>query len=170
MDTWLIVVLLAVAVIVVIAAIVAVMVKRHRQVVDLGDRFGPEYDRAMSDTDGRRGRKDVRTDLADRAERRDQLDIRELSPSARDRYGEAWSNVQARFVDEPQAEAGGGPGAAADAVARLEHRRLDAEATELAGGHKAREPRPHDDHVRSAAHGSRARSSARDGRSRSGRA
>src|SRR5262249_29385084 len=72
------------AIIVVLAAIVALVAKRKREIIDLRDRFVPEY-------------------LAHRAERRDQLDIRELSSGARQRYHDAWINVQTRFVDEPNA-------------------------------------------------------------------
>src|SRR5262245_42642054 len=102
METWQIIVIVAAVVVVVAAIIAAIAMKRRREIVDLRDRFGPEYDRAMGGVDDRRGRRDARADLADRADRRDELDIRELSPTASDRYSDAWANVQSRFVDEPQ--------------------------------------------------------------------
>jgi hypothetical protein len=103
MEVWE-VILVVVAVVVIVAAVIAVVVmKRHREIVDLRDRFGPEYDRRVGKADDRRERKDARGELSDRAERRDQLEIRDLSPSARSRYNDTWINVQTRFVDEPNA-------------------------------------------------------------------
>jgi len=99
-------VIIAIAAVIVVAVIVILVVvamKRRREAAALQNRFGPEYDRKMENADGRRDRKEAVADLTDRAERRDQLDIRDLSSGARDRYSEAWTNVQTRFVDEPQA-------------------------------------------------------------------
>jgi hypothetical protein len=65
----------------------------------LQQRFGPEYDRTIERTDGRR---EAEADLAARAKRRDELDIRPLPTASRDRYVEQWQHVQARFVDDPR--------------------------------------------------------------------
>ena len=71
--------------------------RRRRQA--LRDRFGPEYDRRV---DGAKSRRKAEGDLAGRAKRRDDLELRPLSQAARDGYAEQW-DLQSRFVDVPQA-------------------------------------------------------------------
>jgi len=91
--------LVAVGVIVVVALVVwqALKAKRTRT---LQERFGPEYDRTVDRADDRR---EAEADLAARAKRREELDIRPLPTASRDRYLEEWQRVQARFVDDPSA-------------------------------------------------------------------
>jgi FtsZ-interacting cell division protein ZipA len=90
--------LIAVGVIIVVALVVwqAMTAKRTRA---LQQRFGPEYDRTVDRADGKR---EAEADLAARAKRRDELDIRPLPTASRDRYVEQWQHVQARFVDDPR--------------------------------------------------------------------
>ena len=90
--------LIAVAVIVVIALVGwrAMKAKRTRT---LQGRFGPEYDRTLERADDRR---EAEADLAARARRRDELEIRPLPTASRDRYVEEWQHVQSRFVDDPR--------------------------------------------------------------------
>jgi hypothetical protein len=88
---------------VVVIAIVVYAVVRDRRRAHLRDRFGPEYERVVSGAENRKERRSVEADLADRAERRDQLDIRDLSDEARNRYSLAWQQIQAQFVDQPGA-------------------------------------------------------------------
>jgi hypothetical protein len=92
--TW---ALVAVGVVVVIALVVWQGLKARRTRT-LQDRFGPEYDRTLERADGRR---DAEADLAARAKRRDELDIKPLTVAARQRYLDEWQRVQARFVDDP---------------------------------------------------------------------
>jgi hypothetical protein len=94
--------LVVIGAIVVVAIVVwqAVTAKRSRT---LQQRFGPEYDRTLERADGKR---DAEADLAARAKRRDELEIRPLSPAARERYLEEWRSVQARFVDDPSGAVG----------------------------------------------------------------
>jgi hypothetical protein len=95
MDAWIwIVIALAVVAIVVIVWIAN---ERHRT-TELRDRFGPEYDRVVRQTDDQR---DAEAQLAQRRERRDGLDIRPLPSAARERYATSWQQVQSRFVDDP---------------------------------------------------------------------
>ena len=64
----------------------------------LQGRFGPEYSRVV---DGSESRREAEAELAERASRRDRLDIRPLGSEARDRYAERWRQVQSDFVEAP---------------------------------------------------------------------
>jgi hypothetical protein len=88
---------IAVAAIVVLAVVVwrALAARRTRT---LQQQFGPEYERTVGRTDDRR---EAEAELAARAKRREELDIRPLTTAARERYLEEWQRVQARFVDDP---------------------------------------------------------------------
>jgi hypothetical protein len=96
MDTWVWIVIIAAIILVVLAIAYVVSTGRRRR--GLQDRFGPEYDRTVESADSRRK---AEADLRDREQRHEELDIRELSPAARDRYSEQWRVVQTRFVDAP---------------------------------------------------------------------
>jgi FtsZ-interacting cell division protein ZipA len=95
MDTSLLVILLIVLVLLVVLALVASRQMRSRR---LREKFGPEYDRTVTEAGDR---KQAESQLQERTERRQQLDIVPLDPADRDRYVEAWRQTQARFVDEP---------------------------------------------------------------------
>jgi hypothetical protein len=97
MDTWMWLVIAGVGVVVV--ALVALALTRSRRRRTLQGRFGDEYDRTVEDADSRRR---AEQELAGRAKRRDELELRSLSDAARDRYGQQWRELQARFVDRPQ--------------------------------------------------------------------
>jgi hypothetical protein len=96
MDTWVWIVIIAAVVLVVLAVAYVASTSRRRR--GLQDRFGPEYDRTVDSADSRRA---AESELREREQRHDELDIRELSPAARDRYFEEWRTVQVRFVDAP---------------------------------------------------------------------
>jgi hypothetical protein len=88
-----------VVVVIVVAAVLIVMTamnRRHR----LQERFGPEYDRAVTEHGSRRG---AEAELADRERHVRELDIRPLSQAARTQYMSEWTAVQEQFVDAPQA-------------------------------------------------------------------
>lgn len=89
--------LVAVGALIVVALVVwrATEARRRRT---LQQRFGPEYDRTVDRADSTR---EAEAELAARAKRRDELDIRPLTTAARDRYLDEWQRVQARFVDDP---------------------------------------------------------------------
>jgi FtsZ-interacting cell division protein ZipA len=101
MDTW-VWILIAIVVIVIIA-IAAWTMTRKRRTERLQGRFGPEYDRTVEESDGRRA---AERELTERERRRAELDIRPLTPAARDRYVEEWRLVQQRFVDDPSSAIG----------------------------------------------------------------
>src|SRR4029079_15773964 len=96
MPTWLWVVIVAVAAIVVLAIVWSAL--RTRRTRSLKERFGPEYDRVAAATATQR---DAESELRERAERRDELDFRPLDPADAERYRAQWTDVQARFVDDP---------------------------------------------------------------------
>ena len=97
MQTWVWIVIAVVAVIVVLAVVWnAMRAKRSRA---LKDTFGREYDRTVEQAGGKR---EAELELRERQKRRDELDIRALSPEARDRYARRWQSTQTRFVDDPK--------------------------------------------------------------------
>jgi hypothetical protein len=96
MDTWVIVLIVVGAI--VIIGVIAWVALRKRRTGQLREQFGSEYDRTVTQAGKRRA---AESDLRDRQERHDQLEIRPLQPAARDRYAEAWRQTQARFVDDP---------------------------------------------------------------------
>jgi hypothetical protein len=102
MPTWLWALIVIVAVIVLIGVVWAAM--RTRQTRTLKERFGPEYDRVAADAPTQR---EAEAELRERERRRDDLDIRPLEPSQRDRYRTRWQALQAEFVDDPAAAVGG---------------------------------------------------------------
>jgi type II secretory pathway pseudopilin PulG len=92
-----VVIVLAIALVAAIAAAVWLYM-RNRQTAALQDRFGPEYDRALSEHhDQHRAERE----LKEREERVDHLNIRSLDPEERDRFAERWRSTQAKFVDDP---------------------------------------------------------------------
>ena len=98
MDTWVWIVL---SVIVLAAlALIAAATMRKRRSEQLREGFGPEYDRVVEDTGDRRA---AERELSERRKRHEELDIVSLSDGVRARYAEEWRQVQARFVDEPEA-------------------------------------------------------------------
>jgi hypothetical protein len=88
-----------VTIIIVIAVAVAVAaawnLMRRRA---LRDRFGPEYERVVSERDNIHA---AERELRDRERRHAELELRELDAAARERYAVQWQAVQADFVDNP---------------------------------------------------------------------
>ncbi|MGI5292210.1 hypothetical protein ACQEVF_54180 [Nonomuraea polychroma] len=92
---WVAVVVVAV---VAVAAVVYVMLQRQKRSTHLRERFGPEYERTVAERENRR---EAEQELLAREQRHTELDIRPLSPEARDTYANRWTEVQERFVDAP---------------------------------------------------------------------
>jgi hypothetical protein len=90
---WVLVAILAIALIA-----VAVVLLRQRRSQQLREGFGPEYERTIAETGDRRA---AESELIERRERRERLQIRELDPDARDHYAERWRGAQRTFVDQP---------------------------------------------------------------------
>ena len=97
MATWVWIVV-AVVIVVVVLALVASLVKRRRTRQGLQERFGPEYDRTVEESGGERA---ATSELREREQRHEELDIRPLEPHEAERYRAEWVDVQAKFVDDP---------------------------------------------------------------------
>lgn len=97
MPDWLWVVIIVAAVVIVLAAL-AYWMKGRRRSGRLRSRFGDEYDREVRTTGSRRR---AESHLASISDERDQLDIRPLNATSRERYLGRWQEVQSRFVDQP---------------------------------------------------------------------
>lgn len=100
MSSTMIAILVIVAVVVVLLAVGALFLSRRRA---LRARFGPEYDRVVSEHEGRSAGE---RELRERERRHRELDLRPLDPSSRQRYVAAWEEIQVRFVDVPDRAVG----------------------------------------------------------------
>ncbi|MFF7754709.1 hypothetical protein ACFZCP_36985 [Streptomyces sp. NPDC007971] len=89
-------IIIAIVVVLALAAVAVSLIMRRRH---LRERFGPEYERTVEDSDSRRT---AERELKEREKRHDALEIKPLSPGSRDRYTREWSSVQSEFVDRPQ--------------------------------------------------------------------
>lgn len=84
--------------VVVLAIIAAVFAARRSRSQALKNRFGSEYDRAVSATGSHSA---AEAELSERERRVRLYHLKSLTPGARDRYVEEWRDVQAQFVDAP---------------------------------------------------------------------
>jgi len=99
MDQHRIMIIAAVVITVLVFAALVWLFMRKRRSRQLRERFGPEYDRVVrSEGDVRRGE----GVLEWRAKRRENINIRSLSPSARSDFANRWTNIQSQFVDDPK--------------------------------------------------------------------
>ena len=95
--------LIVTAVVLVVAvfiAVVAYLQHRKAKTAAFRNRFGSEYDRAVTEHGSLRK---AEAKLADRETRVDALKIRELGATERERFIAEWQMVQSRFVDHPKA-------------------------------------------------------------------
>jgi hypothetical protein len=86
------------AVIVILLVIIGALVARQQRSRRLKDEFGPEYGRVVAERGDQRV---AEKELANRRQRVGKFEIRELDPTARERYLEQWAAAQRYFVDEP---------------------------------------------------------------------
>ena len=89
------IVAIIVAVVVVLLIIGVMSAARRRK---LQQRFGPEYDRVVGETQSHRK---ANAELAERERRVRSLDIHPLDETARVKYAGEWTAIQERFVDQP---------------------------------------------------------------------
>ena len=90
---WVIVVIAVVAVVA-----LGAMVARNRRTAMLRGRFGPEYDRAVANSDDKRA---AEAELLARQKQRAQFDVKPLPQADRLRFAAEWRELQERFMDEP---------------------------------------------------------------------
>lgn len=109
MTTTQTIIIVLVVLAVVVAAAAGWYLLRRRE---LRRRFGPEYDRAVSEQDSILA---AERELRSRQRRHATLELRDLSPDSRERYASEWQTVQAQFVDSPNEAVG----AADELVTRL---------------------------------------------------
>jgi hypothetical protein len=95
MPVWAWIVIGAGVVVVLALAWLGVNRQRSRH---LQERFGPEYRRTVAD---RGDRRTAESELREREQMREKLEIRELSGSQRESYAREWEQVQSAFVDNP---------------------------------------------------------------------
>jgi FtsZ-interacting cell division protein ZipA len=96
MSSTQIIVLIIVLIAVIVLAVVGWSLMRRRA---LRQRFGPEYDRLVSEQDSR---VTAERELRERERRHADLELRPLSPESRATYATAWEELQIRFVDSPK--------------------------------------------------------------------
>jgi hypothetical protein len=92
--------IVAIVIVVIVVAAVLFMLTVANRRRRLRERFGPEYDRAVTE---RGSRREAEAELSEREKHVRELDIRPLSPTARNQYQSEWTAVQEQFVDAPQA-------------------------------------------------------------------
>ena len=85
-----------------VALLAILLVASHRRArarrEELRRRFGPEYERTVQQL-GSPARAD--RELTERARRVERVRLRELSVDDRTRFANAWTRLQAQFVDDP---------------------------------------------------------------------
>jgi hypothetical protein len=83
-----------------VAVVLGVVLARRKKSTQLQEHFGPEYERSVSAASG--DRKAAETALAERQQRRQEFDVRDLRPEERGRFRESWNEIQRGFVDDPR--------------------------------------------------------------------
>lgn len=94
MDQTLLILLAVLAV----AIVAGVLLFQRRRSEHLRSRFGPEYEHEVEEKGSRR---QAEAELAKREKRVEKLAIVPLEPAARREFVERWTEVQAKFVDDP---------------------------------------------------------------------
>jgi len=91
-------IIFVIAIVIIVAIAASMMVARRRRSEHLRQHFGREYEHAL-EIRGDRGKAEA--ELAAREKRVEKLDIRPLDEAERERFTSQWTEVQARFVDDP---------------------------------------------------------------------
>ena len=97
MEPW-IIVLLIVAAVAVAALVMTSMRKREGD--RLKQKFGSEYESQVEAAGGSRAKAEAA--LLKREQKMKKLEIRPLDPAQREGFQRQWTEVQARFVDDPE--------------------------------------------------------------------
>jgi FtsZ-interacting cell division protein ZipA len=99
MDQNRILLIAVVVIAIVVIAAIGFFASRRRRSQKLRERFGPEYDRVMRQEGDPRKAEGV---LEFRQKRREKFKLHPLSAADRSSFAVRWSEVQARFVDDPR--------------------------------------------------------------------
>lgn len=97
-----------IAIVVVVVVALVVMGARKRRTAMLRGHFGPEYDRAVENSEDQRA---AEANLRAREKQRAQFDLQPLPEATRLSFASEWRDLQERFVDQPAQATG-----AADAL------------------------------------------------------
>ncbi len=92
--------IVVIVLILLVAAVVGLLLARRRRSAQLQRHFGPEYERSLDAADG--DRRVAEALLAERKQRREEFDVRDLSPEEAARFRDSWNEIQRGFVDDPQ--------------------------------------------------------------------
>ena len=95
-TNWII--LLGILAVVLLAVAIGFIAQRQRQSKRLRQRFGAEYDRAVTEF----GRNKAEAELKAREKRVEKLTIIPLAPADAARFTQAWTALQGRFIDNPK--------------------------------------------------------------------
>lgn len=98
MDSTALILIIVGVVVVAAIAVVGMRVARRKRSQRLREQYGPEYERAVQEHGGRR---EAESKLRDREKQHKKLDLKDLSQHQRDDYDRRWTDIQARFVDDP---------------------------------------------------------------------
>lgn len=96
MDTWQWIVLGVAIALALLLALAFVRIRRRRS--HLQQRFGPEYQRVVTD----KGLAGGESHLDEIESEHEKLELRDLPPATRDRYLEEWRQAETRFVSDPR--------------------------------------------------------------------
>jgi hypothetical protein len=91
--------IVVIVLVVLVVAVVGVVLGRRRRSASLQQHFGPEYERSVSASGDKRA---AEAELAERRQRREEFDVRDLRPEERDRFRSSWNEIQRGFVDDPR--------------------------------------------------------------------
>ena len=103
MPVWGWILIAAIVVIIAVVLVAAISTGRRKRTDRLKERFGPEYERTVSEAGEQKA---AEKELAARERKRDKLDIRPLTRHALEAYADRWRAVQTAFVDNPSSAVG----------------------------------------------------------------
>lgn len=103
MPVWGWILIAAIVVIIAVVLVAAISTGRRKRTDRLKERFGPEYERTVSEAGEQKA---AEKELAARERKRDKLDIRPLTRHALEAYADRWRAVQTAFVDDPSSAVG----------------------------------------------------------------
>ena len=107
MPVWVWIVIAAMVIVIAVVLVVATSASRRKRTERLKERFGPEYERTVSDAGEQQA---AEKELVARERKRDKLDIHPLTPEAREAYAHRWRTGQTAFADKPSSAVGDADG------------------------------------------------------------